>query len=194
MHTRYRIALVSLALLALSTAPPASAAQEATTDPAQQAAEAARQAAVASSPNPRFQPPNPGYVGCINEPPPIERVPPTVPPGWTPQPGMNGGPGWLISSPRGWPAPVRPGESATLSLTDKLWSPSTGTRWVRATVTGPDGQSFTIPNVLGQDTSVVYPDNAPTAPPTVPGVYTVVWTRSADGAFIVCDGFVVESA
>jgi hypothetical protein len=45
MHSRYRIALAALALLALSTAPPASAAQEATPDPAQQAAEAARQAA-----------------------------------------------------------------------------------------------------------------------------------------------------
>ena len=33
MHTRYRISLVSLALLALSIAPPAAAAQEATTDP-----------------------------------------------------------------------------------------------------------------------------------------------------------------
>lgn len=38
MYTRYRISLVSLALLALSIAPPASAAQEAAIDPPQQAA------------------------------------------------------------------------------------------------------------------------------------------------------------
>jgi hypothetical protein len=48
MHTRYRISLVSLALLALSIAPPASAAQEATSDPATQAAHAARSAAIAA--------------------------------------------------------------------------------------------------------------------------------------------------
>jgi hypothetical protein len=45
MHSRYRIALAALALLALGSVTPASAAQEATTDPAQQAADAARQAA-----------------------------------------------------------------------------------------------------------------------------------------------------
>jgi hypothetical protein len=175
MYRTLSSALLAVAVLALGSIAQPVAAQEA-------------------APAPRFQPPNPGYVGCTNEPPPAERVAPTVPSGWVPQPGMNGGPAWLVSSPGGWPAPARPGESVTLSLSDKLWAPSTGLRWVRATVTGPDGQSFTIPNVLGSDVSVVYPDNAPKAPPTVPGVYTVVWTRSSDGAFIVCDGFVVEPA
>ena len=163
-------------------------AQEPTSDPAAVAAEQARDAAEAAA-GPRFQPKDGDYAGCVNEPPESERIQATVPPGFVPQPGMNGGPGWQVSSPR---APVAPGTSHRLTLRDKF---GTTMRWVYADVYAPDGSSSRAGGVLdgAQQTFVSYPVEFRAAPPVAPGAYTVVWRDALTDRFLSCDGFVVAS-
>jgi len=186
--TRPAAMAVAIAAAILLSARPA-AAQEATPDPATAAAERAAREAVQAA-GPRFQVVPNGYGGCVNEPPEDQRVAYTVPPGFVARPGMNGGPGWQVSAPRGWPGPLRPGDPAELALRDKV---GVGSRLVYADVVRPDGTFSRAGTILFDDGQgrLVYPSAFRDAPPTVAGVYTVVWRDTVTDRFIACDGFEV---
>lgn len=176
-------------------------AQDTPPDPAQAAADGARRAAEGAAPHisaaptsqqqPRFVPgPGGAWQPCENEPPADQQLAATVPPGFAPQAGMNGGPGWLVSSPRGWPGPIRPGGIATLSLRDKY---GTVTRLVSADVVAPDGTSARAASAIFGNNALdfAYPSDFTGASPLGAGVYTVIWRATTGDRFIACDGFVV---
>lgn len=194
MYRRFYLAALAALMLTASAIPTASAQEQPAPDPAAAAAEQARQAAeraAAPTIGPRFVPAAPGYAGCQNEPPEDQQLSATIPAGFEPKPGLNGGPGWQVSAPRGWPGPTHPGDAAELSLRDKY---GTATRRVTVEVVRPDGTSArgSMPMFGDRPAKRIYPTEFELGAPLAPGVYTVIWRTATDQQFIACDGFVVE--
>jgi len=188
MHSLVTHAAGAMLALVVALAPSAGHAQEPAPPDAAQIAvdEAARQAALAAS-GPRF---DPATGRCVGLPPESEQVQATLPPGYRPDPTMNGGPGWQVSAPRGWPGPTHAGETVKLSLRDKF---GTQPRFVYAQVFAPGGATARDGALLTDDGSgyVTYPSSFRQGSPTIPGTYTVVWHDTNTDGFIACDGFVV---
>lgn len=162
---RYRPAFAALALLMLSATATPAAAQTAAPDPAQQAADAALAAATASAP--RF---DPATRTCQNE------------------PAERDGRRWATAVPL---VPAHPASVVALGLSGGAWNQP-----VTLTVTAPDGEQRVTTDVLAQSgrISLSYPIRPALPGPEsrVPGAYTAVWTDTAWGTFLACDGFVVE--
>jgi hypothetical protein len=195
---RYRIALVMLALLALgAVTPPAAAAQDATPDPSQQAAEAARLAAVTAARRLTFDPSLPGGGGCIGEVSDQEFVRPTMivvdgsgrDASNVPRTAGSYG-AWQTSGPHG--STTRPGEPVTIGLRDKF---GTEDRFVYADVYRPDGSRDRAEAYMVCDhfADLKYPEGFLDGQPLIPGTYTVIWHDSKSDRLIACDGFVVTT-